>query len=64
MSQTTNKPTHRLVRFYGEGRNAPRAELGVIFPSDDGRMTVIINEPQGQIRLTAFPIENTTGGAQ
>lgn len=64
MTQSTNKPTHRLVRYYGEGKNAPRAELGIVFPGENGRMTVIVNTLEGQIRLNAFPIEDSKGGAQ
>lgn len=64
MSQSKTKPTHRLVRFYGDGKNAPRAELGVIFLGDNGRMTVILHTLEGQIRLNAFPIEDSTGGAR
>ncbi len=64
MTQQTNKPTHRLVRYYGEGRGAPHAELGVIFPGEGGRMTVILNTPAEQIRLIAFPTEDAEGGAR
>jgi len=66
MTQSKNKPTHRLIRYYGEGKSAPRAELGVIFQGENGRMTILINTLEGQIRLNAFPIEDkpAEGGAQ
>ncbi|ORE90100.1 hypothetical protein ATO13_23511 [Stappia sp. 22II-S9-Z10] len=64
MAQSSNKPTHRLVRFYGQGQNAPSAELGIIFKGDDGRQTIILNTPSDQIRLMAFPIQASTGAAQ
>ena len=57
MSKPSNKPSHRLVRYYGEGKAAPRAEVGVIFTGADGRATIIINGLNEQIRLMAFPIE-------
>lgn len=60
----SNKPSHRLVRYYGEGKNAPRAEVGVIFTGANGRATIVLNTPTEQIRLMAFPIEgDKTGGA-
>lgn len=67
MSNAINKPTHRLVRYYGEGKNAPHAELGVVFPGENNRQTMILNTLEGQIRLIAFPIEDKaagTGGAE
>ncbi len=62
----SNKPTHRLVRYYGEGKSAPRAELGVIFTGENGRMTALLNTLEGQVRLNAFPIEAkaSEGGVQ
>lgn len=65
MTQSTNKPTHRLVRYYGEGKGAARAELGVVFAGESGRMTMILNTPSEQIRLIAFPTEELAAdGAQ
>jgi hypothetical protein len=64
MTQSTNKPTHTLVRFYGEGRNAPRGNIGVVWTGDDGRFTIVINSLEEQIRLMAFPIGQTEGDAQ
>ena len=58
MSNATNKPSHRLVRYYGEGKNAPRAEVGVVFTHEEGRASVILNTLEGQIRLMAFPISD------
>jgi hypothetical protein len=62
MSQSSNKPTHSLVRYYGEGRNAPRANVGVMWKGDDGRFTIVINGLEAQIRLIAFPIEQAAEG--
>ena len=64
MAQSTNKPTHRLVRFYGEGKSANRAELGIVFTGDNGNLSIILNTPSEQIRLMAFPIEDSNGGAR
>ncbi len=64
MAQSPNKPSHRIVRFYGEGKDAPRAEVGIIFTGEAGRATLILNTPTEQIRLMAFPIEDSKGGAR
>lgn len=64
MSQTSNKPTHNLVRYYGEGRNAPHASVGVMWTGEDGRFTLVINGLETQVRLMAFPIEQENGDAQ
>lgn len=61
---TNNKPTHNLVRYYGEGRNAPRGTIGAMWQGEDGRFTLVINGLEGQIRIVAFPIDQTDGGAQ
>ena len=64
-SSTPNRPSHQLVRYYGDGKNAPRANVGAIWQGEEGRLTIILNTLQGQIRLTAFPAEQDTsqGGA-
>lgn len=64
MAQSSNKLSHRIVRFYGEGKEAPRAEIGVVFTGENGRATILLNTPTEQIRLMAFPIEDSKGGAQ
>ena len=64
MSQMPNKPTHNLVRYYGEGRNVPRATVGVMWTGEDGRFTILLNGVDAQIRLIAFPIEQTDGDAR
>ena len=64
MSQSNNKPTHNIVRYYGEGRNASRATVGAMWTGEDGRFTILINGVEAQIRLMAFPIEQTDGDAQ
>ena len=55
MSNETNKPTHRLVRYYGEGKGAPHANVGAIWAGRDGRVTVVINTLADRIVLTGFP---------
>ena len=57
---TTNKPTHRVLRYYGEGKNAPSAQIGVVFTGDNDRANIILNTPTEQVRLMAFPIEDET----
>jgi hypothetical protein len=64
MTQATNKPTHNLVRYYGEGRNAPRATVGAMWTGEDGRFTILLNGVEAQIRLIAFPTEQTDGDAR
>ena len=61
MSQATRKPTHRLVRYYGTGKNAPRAEVGAMWTNDDGSTSIRIDTLNGQIWLNAFAIDATTG---
>ena len=63
MAQSHNKPSHRIVRFYGEGNEAPRAEVGVVFTGENGRATILLNTPSEQIRLMAFPIEEGKGAS-
>ena len=65
-TQTTKRPTHTLVRYYGDGKNARSARIGAIWEKDNGRMSIIINTLDGQIRLMAFPAEQaeTDSGAQ
>lgn len=53
---TSKRPAYRLVRFYGESKNAPRGEIGAIWETDKG-LSIIINGLEGQIRLMAFPVE-------
>jgi len=60
MANETNKPTHRLVRYYGEGRNAPHANVGAIWSSKDGRVTVVIHTLTDRIVLTGFPVGEET----
>ena len=64
MSQATNKPTHNLVRYYGEGRNVPRATVGAMWAGEDGRFTILLNGVEAQIRLIAFPIEQNAEDRQ
>ena len=69
MTQSSNKPSHRVVRYYDTGKHAPRAELGVIWPGKNGQFDIVINTLTEQIRFTAFPIEAAAdqteeGGAQ
>ncbi len=64
MTQTTNKPTHNIVRYYGEGNRAARATIGAMWTGEDGRFTIVINGLEEQIRLIAFPIEQKDGDAQ
>ncbi len=35
-TQTTNKPTHRLYRVDGEGKNARWTAIGAAWPNRDG----------------------------
>lgn len=56
MSNETRKPTHRLVRYYGSGRNAPHAEIGALWSNDDGSFSLRIDGLEGQIWLNAFQI--------
>jgi len=60
MSNETNKPTHHLVRYYGEGRNAAHARVGAIWTSRDGRVTVVINTLTDRVVLTGFPVGDET----
>lgn len=62
-NNASNRPTHNLVRFYGDGKGAPRATMGAVWQGEDGRMTIIINSLTEQIRLTAFPADQDNGGA-
>ena len=70
MSNTNNRPTHQLVRYYGEGRNAPRGNIGAMWTGEDGRVTILINTPTEQIRIIGFPASDDAsatandGGAQ
>jgi len=52
---TPNKPSHRIIRYYGDTKNAPRAEVGAVWETDKG-LSIVLNTLQGQIRLMAFPI--------
>jgi len=49
MSNETRKPTHRLVRYYGKGQNAPRSEVGAIWTNSDGSLSVGIDTLEEQI---------------
>lgn len=63
MTQSTNKPTHRLVRYYGDGRNAPSATVGAVWANDNGRLTIVLNTPFEQVRLTAFPADDASASS-
>lgn len=56
MQKETSKPTHRLVRYYGTGRTANRAELGAIWTKEDGSLSIRLDTPSEQIWLSGFKI--------
>ncbi len=58
MSNETSKPTHRLVRYYGTGKNASRAELGAVWTRADGSLAIRLDMPTEQIWFQAFALEN------
>ena len=58
MSNETSKPTHRLVRYYGTGKNANRAELGAIWTKPDGSLAIRLDTPTEQVWFQAFALEN------
>ena len=60
MTNETKKPTHRLVRYYGKGKNAARADLGVAWANEDGSLSIQLNMLDAQHRLHAFPIKETS----
>lgn len=62
MSETSNKPTHNVVRFYGDGRNAPKGNVGAMWENDKGGYTIVLNFLDQQIVLQAF--SRNTEGAQ
>ncbi len=62
MSDTSNKPTHNVVRFYGEGRNSPKGNIGAMWENDKGGYTIVLNFLDQQIVLQAF--SRNTEGAQ
>ena len=55
MSEATKKPTHNIVRYYGEGRNAPNGTVGAMWEKDNGAYTIVLNFLDQQIVLQAFP---------
>lgn len=61
MSQTTKKPTHRLIRYYGSGKHAKRAELGAIWTNEDGSLSISLNTPTEQIWFSGFEIKDEKG---
>jgi len=58
MSQITTKPTHRLVRYYGSGNTAARAELGAVWTKPDGSLAIRLDTPTEQVWFQAFAIES------
>jgi hypothetical protein len=58
MSNETHKPSHRLVRYYGSGRNAARAEIGAVWTKPDGSLAIRLDSPTEQVWFQAFPIPN------
>ena len=59
-TQQSNKPDFNIVRYYGEGRNAPHGRVGAIWKNDKGNLSIVIENPFGSDRivLTAFPSED------
>ncbi len=57
MSKEATKPTHRLIRYYGTGRNASRAEIGAIWTREDGSLSIRLDMLDQQIWLSAFEIK-------
>ena len=53
----TRKPTHRLVRYYGRGKQASRSEIGAVWTNDDGSLSIRIDTLSEQIWLSGFAIE-------
>lgn len=58
MSNETTKPTHRLVRYYGTGKTAARAELGAVWTKPDGSLAIRLDTPTEQVWFQAFAIHN------
>lgn len=59
MSQSENNlPVQRVVKFYGEGRNASSAEVGALWENKKGGFTIILNFPDRQEKFSTFPIEH------
>ena len=54
--ENSNKPTHRVVRYYGSGDNARSAEIGAVWTKDDGKLAICLNTMTQQVWLHAFPI--------
>ena len=54
MSDNTKKPSHDIVRYYGEGRNAPKGNIGAMWENDKGGYTIVLNFLDKQIVLQAF----------
>ena len=61
MSNETRKPTHRLVRYYGRGKNAPRAEIGAIWTNADGSLSIRLDTLSEQIWLNGFELKAAEG---
>ena len=64
MSNTTRKPSHRLIRYYGTGKNAPRSQIGAMWTNDDGSFSVRIDTLTDQIWINAFAIEEQGDASQ
>ena len=60
MSNETRKPTHRLVRYYDKGKNAPRAEVGAVWSNPDGSLSIRLDLLDQQVWMNAFRIEEPT----
>lgn len=56
MSNETRKPTHRIVRYYGNGENAARAEFGAVWTNLDGSLSIRLDTLAQQIWLNGFAI--------
>ena len=64
MSHATRKPTHRLVRYYGTGKNAPRAEVGALWKNEDGSYSIRLDTLGEQVWINAFAIKEKTAGGE
>lgn len=55
MTNSNNKPSHRIVRYYGTDKNSPSAEVGAVWQREDGSLSILLNTLDQRISLYAFP---------
>ena len=59
MTDNSNKPAYRVIRYYEAGKKHPNAEVGAVWLREDGSLSIQLTTLDQCIQLYAFPIKQS-----